>query len=81
MYFRIIIKQNGAFVFRTSKIGSAAGLRALLPRVRAGFPADEMFTIEVLRAAPSTGETLSDAQVEALLGGAAEPDEGSGLTD
>lgn len=67
MYFRInVTLAAGHFVFRTSKIEDSKQMLALLSRIRAGFPVAEGFTISVLRAAPSTGEFLSDEQVAAL---------------
>jgi hypothetical protein len=67
MYFRIIVKQPGEFAFRTSKITDPQQMVATLKGIRAGFPAAEGFTVEVLRAAPSSGELLSDEQVSALV--------------
>ena len=83
MYFRIIVKQAGAFAFRTSKIATVAALITTLRGVERGFPSNEGFTAEVLQCKPSEGAVLSFAEIAALEAGAAvvEQPEAVGISD
>jgi hypothetical protein len=77
MYFRIIVKQNGVFLFRTSRLHSAVELSKSLNLIEQGIStafADKTTTIEVLRVEPSQGVTLSQAELTAVLAEASTPE-------
>ena len=72
MYFRIIVKNAGAFMFRTSKIGNAVSLSQALNVLEAGFiaanEAGQEFTAEVLQVegAPA-GKILNQSELDKLM--------------
>lgn len=72
MYFRIIVKNAGFFMFRTSKISTVAALNQALNMIEAGRDAaneaGQEMTTEVLQVegAP-VGKILSNVQLTALL--------------
>lgn len=68
MYFRIIVKQNGAFLFRTSKIKSPADALEIRKNIDVGFNglagqtgADEQHTVEILEVSGAPSGTILDA--------------------
>lgn len=89
MYFRVIVKQNGSFLFRTSRISTAAALFPILRGIEAGFTgatslvaSSGTYTIEVLQAKSAEGAVMSFAEVAALEAGLntpaeVEPEKGS----
>jgi len=73
MYYRIIVKKNGAFLFRTSKIPTAYVMLNIRAGIAAGFqdqsgdPATQEYTVEVLVVdGLPQGSILSSGQLEAL---------------
>lgn len=72
MYFRIIVKNAGFFMFRTSKINTQQALGQALNMLEAGFTAanaaGQEFTAEVLQVegAPA-GKILNQSELDKLM--------------
>ena len=65
-YYRIIVKRNGAFFFRTSKLDNIDAMVRVRSGLAASFTGPE-FTVQVLAVDPlPQGAILSEDQVAAL---------------
>lgn len=71
-YFRILVNQGDAKVFRTSRILTASAMVEMWARVQTGFPANEGFDVQVLgvtydEEGGKSGEILATETIAAML--------------
>jgi hypothetical protein len=64
MYYRIIVKQNDQFFFRTSRLHSDASMVKALQGMIAAFPVSDNYSVDVLKVTGQPeGKVMSDAEV------------------
>lgn len=67
MYFRILVNQNGAKFFRTSRIPTPEATDSILAGFQEAFPQDEGYEVEVLKVTGEpTGEIITQADLIGL---------------